>query len=440
MRKLLLGVIPFLAIPALAQVAAAPTFSPAGGTYATSVTVTISTVTSGANVYCTTDGTSPTLISPQITAPVVITANTSYTCMAALPVVQQNNAQNNDPSASGTFWKQAACITSPTWSATTAYAAGAFVSYSGQQYQATIANTNHTPAKVSTFWTYLDCAVDNPGGHGQPTNIIHTSGNASPSLSGASMKFSETSQPNLQTNILWSIHGPLFGGGGSNAATHYLSDFYLQPGPTDGGNIGSFETDTFHFDTASGIRYMYGMQYCVLGSNCPGNVTGLDIVGNSNVPWTYTGISSPKPTVGQWLHYQVLMHRVPAEETSLPCVATGNWPYLYWDHIVLNGIDYHTGNNGTNGWKYCANANPFNLVVGFQFQIDIPSKSSATPGSYYIDNANFLATTDYSSNTAASYFITSSGGGPTTMFGTRTNFGGIITHFFDKIKQFILQP
>lgn len=234
------------------------------------------------------------------------------------------------------------------------------------------------------------------------------------------MMFSETVRTGKQTNILYPVNGNF---SNTTVPTYFLSDFYLQPG-SDGGNISAFETDQFQFNTSDGFRYMYGMQYCVNGGACPGGVSGLDIVGNSNVSWQYTGISSPKPTVGSWLHYQVLTHRVIAEATSKPCTDSANntWPYLYWDHIILNGTDNHSGNNGTLGWKYCANSNPFNAVTGFQFQIDMASKSTPVSGSYFIDNANFLATTDPSSATSATYTISAT---PTRVinFGARVSTG-----------------
>jgi hypothetical protein len=50
----------------------APTFSPAGGFYATTQTVTISCATPGATIHYTTDGSNPTAASPTYTVPISV--------------------------------------------------------------------------------------------------------------------------------------------------------------------------------------------------------------------------------------------------------------------------------------------------------------------------------------------------------------------------------
>jgi len=62
--------------------AATPTFSPLGGTYTTTQTVSISDATSGATIYYTTDGSSPTNSSTAYTAPISVSKTTTISAMA----------------------------------------------------------------------------------------------------------------------------------------------------------------------------------------------------------------------------------------------------------------------------------------------------------------------------------------------------------------------
>src|SRR5207237_854685 len=64
------------------QSAATPTFSPAGGTYVGSQTVTLSDATSGATIYYTTDGSTPTAASPQYTGAISVTQTMTLKAMA----------------------------------------------------------------------------------------------------------------------------------------------------------------------------------------------------------------------------------------------------------------------------------------------------------------------------------------------------------------------
>jgi N-acetyl-beta-hexosaminidase len=60
----------------------APTFSPAAGTYTGSATVTLSDATSGATIYYTTDGSTPTPSSTVYAAAISVTKSTTIRAMA----------------------------------------------------------------------------------------------------------------------------------------------------------------------------------------------------------------------------------------------------------------------------------------------------------------------------------------------------------------------
>ena len=76
--------------------AATPTFSPAPGSYNSAQTVTLTDLTAGAIIHCTTDGTSPAASSPVCTSLAVSTTTTIQAIAVA-------NGYNNSAVASGTY-------------------------------------------------------------------------------------------------------------------------------------------------------------------------------------------------------------------------------------------------------------------------------------------------------------------------------------------------
>src|SRR5207244_2424436 len=70
--------------------AAAPTFSPASGTYTSAASVTVSDVTSGATIYYTTDGTTPTSASTVYTGPVGVTTTDTIQAIAVASGLSQS--------------------------------------------------------------------------------------------------------------------------------------------------------------------------------------------------------------------------------------------------------------------------------------------------------------------------------------------------------------
>jgi hypothetical protein len=71
-----------VALKPASNVVATPTFSPAAGTYASAQTVTISDSTSGATIYYTTNGTTPTTASSTYSSAITVSANETLEALA----------------------------------------------------------------------------------------------------------------------------------------------------------------------------------------------------------------------------------------------------------------------------------------------------------------------------------------------------------------------
>jgi hypothetical protein len=63
--------------------AATPTFSPGAGTYSSAQSVSISDATSGATIYYTTNGTTPTTTSTEYTGPITVSPTEKLQAIAA---------------------------------------------------------------------------------------------------------------------------------------------------------------------------------------------------------------------------------------------------------------------------------------------------------------------------------------------------------------------
>jgi hypothetical protein len=129
--------------------AATPTFSPAAGTYTSSQSVTISDSTSGASVYFTTDGSTPTTASTRYTAPIAVSTTTTIKALAAA------SGYNNSSVAVATYTIQQTAAT-PTFSpAAGTYSVAQSVTINDSTSGATIYYTTDgsTPTTSSTKYT-----------------------------------------------------------------------------------------------------------------------------------------------------------------------------------------------------------------------------------------------------------------------------------------------
>ena len=131
---------------------ATPTFSPAAGTYTTSAAVTISTVTSGASIRYTTNGTTPSS-----TVGTVYSSAVSITATATLQAIAYETGFTNSAVASGVYTIQ--CAT-PTYSpAAGTYNNAQTVTISTATGGATIRYTTNGTTPSSTVGTVYSSAV-----------------------------------------------------------------------------------------------------------------------------------------------------------------------------------------------------------------------------------------------------------------------------------------
>ena len=144
---------------------ATPTFSPAAGSYGPAQTVTISSATSGATIYYTTNGTTPTTSSTQYTAPITVSTSetvkalavkTGYTNSAigsAAYVINGTVATPTFSPVAGTYSSSQTVTISSTTSGTTIY-------YTTNGTTPTTSSTQYTaPITVSTSETVKALAV-----------------------------------------------------------------------------------------------------------------------------------------------------------------------------------------------------------------------------------------------------------------------------------------
>jgi alpha-tubulin suppressor-like RCC1 family protein len=133
---------------------ATPTFSPAGGTYTSPRTVSISTATPGSTLYYTTDGTVPTVSSPVYTAP--FTVLTTTTVKAIGMKANWSNSSVQTVTYTMNFGTLAAPTISP---ASGSYVGDLLVTLSSAQSGAVIRYTTNGSTPTASSTAYVDPIV-----------------------------------------------------------------------------------------------------------------------------------------------------------------------------------------------------------------------------------------------------------------------------------------
>ena len=121
---------------------AAPTFSPAAGTYTSAQNVTLSSATSGATIYYTTDGSSPTTSSSVYSSPISVSSTTTIKAFAV------KSGMNNSTLATATY----------TINTSTQYAV-TFIPGSGTCSTTTMSGSSGTSITLPTATPSSECAA-----------------------------------------------------------------------------------------------------------------------------------------------------------------------------------------------------------------------------------------------------------------------------------------
>jgi hypothetical protein len=146
--------------------AATPAFSPAGGTYNAAQTVTISDTTSGAKIYYTIDGTTPSAGSAVYSGPITVSANETVQAIAAAPGFSSSNVGSAaytigmTQTAAPTFTPTAGAYSAAQTVALSDATPGALIYYTTNGGAPTAASTLYSgPISVSTSETVQAIAI-----------------------------------------------------------------------------------------------------------------------------------------------------------------------------------------------------------------------------------------------------------------------------------------
>ncbi len=181
-------------------VAAAPTFSPAAGTYSVTQTVTISDATAGATIHYTLDGSTPTTNSTVYAGPITVSSSETIKAIAAATgytisgVAIASYTISIPVTAAPTFSPVAGTYSSTQTVTISDATAGATIHYTLDGTTPTTSSTVYagpiTMSSTTTIEAIATASGYNPGAASTATYTINTPTNAGPILSQMSPAFS----------------------------------------------------------------------------------------------------------------------------------------------------------------------------------------------------------------------------------------------------------
>jgi sugar lactone lactonase YvrE/PKD repeat protein len=206
---------------------ATPTFSPAAGTYSNALSISISCATSGASIYYTTDGSTPTAASTLYTAPINVTgpSNASSSETTTLKAIAINAPMFNSGVASVTYTIGGGGANAP--SITSALSATATL---GQAFSYTITAYGSAPITLN--------AMNLPAGLAYSDGVI----SGTPMVAGVAqiiMTAANAVGTDTET-ITLTINNPDSGGGGGSGTPVFSTLPTASPNPGIAGQVVTF--------------------------------------------------------------------------------------------------------------------------------------------------------------------------------------------------------
>ena len=218
--------------------AATPTFAPPPGTYSSAQTITISDSTPSSIIYYTTDGTTPTVLSPIYSAPFVISTTTTVKAIATAPGFNQSAVGTAvytlsfPTAATPTFSPVAGTYMSPQTVTISSTTAGAAIYYTTDGTTPTIASNLYiSPVSVPTTTTLKAIAVKssfNNSAVGTALYTINIPTVATPTFSPIGGTYGSTQTVTISTvtagaTLCYTTNGstPAASGGSCTTGTQY---------------------------------------------------------------------------------------------------------------------------------------------------------------------------------------------------------------------------
>lgn len=237
------------------QQAAAPVFSPAGGTFSSAQSVTITSPTTGAIIYYTTNNTTPTTSSTQYTGAITVSTNTTIQAIAVA-----SGFFNSNVSTAAYTINPTVAVNFASGFTTTGLAFNGVAGINGTRLRVTDGGANEaasawftTPMNVQKFTNDFTFQLTNPNGDGFAFVIQNTGTTAvGPSGGGLGYGPDNTTNPSGSTNtpiaksvaIKFDLYSNA--GEGTNSTGLYVNGASpTMPATTLGGNVNLHSGDIF---------------------------------------------------------------------------------------------------------------------------------------------------------------------------------------------------